>query len=83
VSDGDDFRSGGHWCNQIIEDDSASTTIMGARPLVCWSEAVILVAAQWRAATMTFDLAAIDVGGIRIGTQAEMVAARMGKTCCG
>jgi hypothetical protein len=41
------------------------------------------VAVQWRAAAMTFDLAAIGVGGIGIGTHAEMAAARMGKTGCG
>jgi hypothetical protein len=58
-------------------------TITGARSLVWWSEAVILVAAQWRAAVTTFDLAAIGVGGIGIGTQAEMAAAQMGKTGCG
>jgi hypothetical protein len=32
---------------------------------------------------MTFDLAAIDISEIGIGTQAEMAAARMGKTGCG
>jgi hypothetical protein len=83
ASGGDDFRSAGHRCNQIIEDGGVSVTITGARLLVWWSEAVILVAAQWRAAATTFDLAAIGIGGIGIGTQAEMAAARMGKTNCG
>jgi hypothetical protein len=55
---------------------------MGAKSLVGWSEAVILVAALWQAAATTFDLAAIGVGGIRIGTQVEMAVARMGKTGC-
>jgi hypothetical protein len=83
ASGGDDFRSGSHRCDQIIEDGGASATIAGARSLVWWSKAVILVAAQWRAAATTFDLVATGVGGIGIGTQAEMAAARMGKTGCG
>jgi hypothetical protein len=82
ASDSDNFRSGGHRCDQIIEDGGASATIMGAKSLVGWSEAVILVAALWQAAATTFDLAAIGVGGIGIGTQVEMAVARMGKTGC-
>jgi hypothetical protein len=44
---GNDFRSSGHQCDQIVEDGGVSATIAGARSVAWWSEAVILVAAQW------------------------------------